>query len=172
MIHANTSMTDVEVEIVTTQFDEPTGNSSVEFVITNYSGADRWIVADKWFVWSQQQQMITLSFARARHRRGVESFGYFLPEVEKLSPGASLTRLTLLQWPLVLSAIWNDERSVWPPAGHYSLRIEIGYGTEPVPAIPARGAHLERIEEAILNWQSRAISNVADIMIPVRRAEK
>jgi hypothetical protein len=67
-------MTDVEVEIVTTQFDEPTGSSSVEFVITNHSGADRWVVADKWFVWSRRQQLITLSFSRARHRSGVESF--------------------------------------------------------------------------------------------------
>jgi hypothetical protein len=83
-----------------------------------------------------------------------------------------LTRHIVLQWPLVLSAIWNDERSVWPPDGHYSLRIEVGYGTGPVPEIPVRGERLERIEEAILNWQSRAISNVADIMVPARRAEK
>lgn len=165
-------MTDVEVEIVSTQFDEPTGNSSVAFVITNHSGADRWVVADKWFVWSRQQQLITLSFTRTRHRSGVESFGYFLPEVEKLSPGLSLTRFIVLQWPLVLSAIWNDERSVWPPGGRYSLRIEIGYGAELPPAIPVKGERLERIEEAILNWQKRAISNVADITVPARRAEK
>jgi hypothetical protein len=171
VIDVNMSMTDVEVEIVTAQFDEPTGNSSVGFVIANYSGTDRWVVTDKWFVWSLQQRLITLSFARARHRSGVESFGYFLPEVDKLSPGLSLTRLIVLEWPLVLSAIWNDQRSVWPHGGHYSLRIEIGYGTAPVPAIPVRGERLERIEEAILSWQRRAISNVADIMVPVRRAK-
>jgi hypothetical protein len=165
MTRDQTTREHVAVEITTSQKSLEQGGS-INIAIKNQSASDVWIVTDKWFVWHVSKRSILLSFARARQRTDVEVFGYFLPEVEKLSPLGVRQDVLYLDWPLALNSIWNAERSVWPEAGTYSLRLEYGFGRTPFPAAQAKMMSSENVENIILQWQVSAVSNSVPIVVP------
>lgn len=138
----------------------------IEYAVTNKSSSDIWLVIDEWFVWRISGHLIVMSFARAARRTAAETFGYFLPEIAKLSPTETRRNSFQIAWPLTLSSIWNAERSVFPPAGVYKLRVEIGFGRTPLPVAQTKLKSVDETESIILKWQQLATSNAVDVVVP------
>ncbi len=151
---------EIDITDVTTSFAQRT--SGIDYRVRNTGNREIWIVDDPWFVWHQDKDGITISFARGRMRDDVEPFGYFLPEVTPLAPQTGRDRRLDLNWPVRLSTIWNEECSVWPPAGHYRVALELGFGFSPQPSTSDDGD----VEQDVLAWQHRTASRPADLEVP------
>jgi hypothetical protein len=152
----------VHVEIVHTATDSARATSSIDYRVRNLASRRIWVVSDPWFVWQQKTDTVTISFARAPMVAGVEVFGYFDPDVVPLDPDASIDKRLEISWPLQLNTIWNREPSVWPAAGRYRVRVEIGFGFTPHPT----GSDGEDVEDAVLDWQHRALSDAGELEVP------
>ncbi len=152
----------IRVEITRTQTDAAKHATDVAYRVRNTGRHAVWLVSDPWYVWELRAETITVSFARGPMQAGVEVFGYFDPVVVRLDPGTDLERDLEIEWPLKLNTIWNLEDAVWPDAGRYQLRVEVGYGLTPGPVQDGDGS----VEDRVLGWQLKASSTPRPLEVP------
>jgi hypothetical protein len=155
----------VKVEIA--EIEERPDGAQLRYSVANDSDGTAWLVDDGWLAWRQDGPRIELVYARVPMASGAQPFGYFVPKVAELAPGAQVEREVSLTWPQPLSRLWNGMRQVDPEPGDYELAVRVGYGETPEPAGPELG---QSAEAPTLAWQREAVSEAVALRVSPRPA--
>ncbi len=155
-------MAPVTVEIV--GLESTNTGAELRYAVRNDGDRTVWVVDDGWLVWRREGIRIELGFQRVLLRPGIEPYGYFVPQVAPIEPGAELTRTVSLTWPQPLDRMWNEEREVSLSPGEYEVVVSVGYGESERPPPPQRVG--EGVEAPVLAWQHEAISEPVALTVP------
>ncbi len=155
-------MAPVTVEIV--GLESTNTGAELRYAVRNDGDRTVWVVDDGWLVWRREGIRIELGFQRVLLRPGIEPYGYFVPQVAPIEPGAELTRTVSLTWPQPLDRMWNEEREVSLSPGEYEVVVRVGYGeSERPPPVQRVG---EGVETPVLAWQREAVSEPVTLTVP------
>lgn len=151
----------VDIASVTSTTQPPA--TEVVYKVRNTDMQPVWMVDDGWLIFRQDGDLIEVSFARGRLRKGVQVFGYFAPAVLRLNPSEQVERHFTLTWPLELDRMWNVDRIAAPTPGKHRLSIRVGYGITPQADEPKSG---KSVDGPIDRWQRLGQSAPVTFRIP------